>query len=207
VTVETRDYIESCKTDFWKRVFQRETDYVLRELDGCRDILSVGCGPAIIEGALCEYGFAVTGLDVSQEALNEAPDRVRTILGTAEQTKIADSSFEAVMYVASLQFIDDYEKALHESERILKPAGTLLVLLLNPRSHFYKEKRKDSKSYVNKIKHVQLDVMEKTISRIFLLEKTEYYLGIKGTRIFDSKNPRYASLYCIKAKTKPPVGI
>ena len=193
-------YIESCRTDFWKRVFQREARYVSRELNECGNILSVGCGPAVIEGALCEYGFDVTCLDVSKEALNEAPDRVRTILGSAEQSNIPSASFGAILYVASLQFIDDYEKALRESERILKPAGTLLALLLNPGSLFFVEKRKDPGSYVNKIKHVNLDGIEQSISQIFILEKTEYFLGIRNEELFESNDPRYASVYCIKAK-------
>ena len=200
--MKTRDYIESCGMDFWKCVFQQETDYLLRELSGCRNILSVGCGPAVIEGALCEYGFEITGLDISEEALNEAPDGVRTILGSAEQTNIHDSSFGAIIYVASLQFIDNYKKALQESERILRPAGTLLAMLLNPKSFFFEEKRRDPASYINKIKHVDLNDIEKTISQSFIVEKTEYFLGIRGEELFDSKDPSYASLYCIKAKKR-----
>jgi len=170
--MKARDYIESCGMDFWKCVFQQETDYLLRELSGCRNILSVGCGPAVIEGALCEYGFEITGLDISEEALNEAPDGVRTILGSAEQTSIHDSSFGAIIYVASLQFIDDYyKKALQESERILRPAGTLLAMLLNPQSFFFDEKRRNPASYINKIKHVDLNDIEKTISQSFIVEK------------------------------------
>ena len=200
--MKTGDYIESCRTDFWKRVFQQETDYLLRELNGHRNILSVGCGPAVIEGALCECGFAVTGLDVSEEALNEAPDGVRTIVGSAEQTHIDDSCFGAIIYVASLQFIENYKKALQESERILRPAGTLLAMLLNPKSLFFREKRKDPASYINKIKHMSLNDVEKTISQIFIVQKIEYFLGIRGEELLDSKDSRYASLYCIKAKKR-----
>jgi len=198
--MNTRNYVESCRTIFWKRVFARETDYLSKELSACRNILSVGCGPAAIEGKLCEHGFKVTGLDISEEALNEAPDGVRTIVGSAEQTNIHDSSFDAIIYVASLQFIENFEKALQESERILRPAGTLLAMLLNPKSFFFEEKRSDPASYVNKIKHVDLDGIEKTISQIFIIKKTEYFLGIRGEDIFNSNDPRYASLYCIRAK-------
>jgi len=59
-------YIQSCRTDFWKAVFRMEADYLLRRLEGCVDILSVGCGPAFVEGALSERGFRVTGLDISR---------------------------------------------------------------------------------------------------------------------------------------------
>jgi ubiquinone/menaquinone biosynthesis C-methylase UbiE len=107
-------YIESCRKEFWQKVFQLELEYLIEHLEGCRDVLSVGCGPAIIEGALAERGFNVTGLDVSQEALNCAPDKVRTVVARAEDMSFPESSFDAVIYVASLQFVDDYRKALRE---------------------------------------------------------------------------------------------
>jgi ubiquinone/menaquinone biosynthesis C-methylase UbiE len=201
--METRDYIESCKEDFWKSVFEQETKYLCKKLIFCKDILSVGCGPAVIEGDLCKCGFNVTGLDVSQEALNEAPAGVRTIVGSAEQTSIPDSSFDGVIYVASLQFIDDYQKALRDTERILKPGGIFLAMLLNPKSFFFQEKRRDAASYINKIKHTDSNEIERTISRLFIIEKTEYFLGIRGKELFHTNDPGQASLYCIKARKKP----
>jgi hypothetical protein len=66
----SKRYIESCRKEFWQKVFQLELEYLIEHLKGCSGVLSVGCGPAIIEGGLAERGFNVTGLDVSQEALN-----------------------------------------------------------------------------------------------------------------------------------------
>jgi ubiquinone/menaquinone biosynthesis C-methylase UbiE len=187
---------------FWKAVFEQEERYLATELSGCKTVLSVGCGPAAIEGLLLEYGFDVTGLDISQEALNQAPDGVRTILGSAEQTNIENASFDAIIYVASLQFMDDYGKALRESERVLRPAGIVLVMLLNPKSLFFEKKRKQPESYINKIKHPDIQSIQKTISELFCIEKAEFFLGIRGEEIFNSTDPRYASLYCIKARKK-----
>ena len=60
-------YLDSCKTEFWKKVFKAELDYILKELKGYRNILSVGCGPAIIEGELSEHGFDITGIFDNKE--------------------------------------------------------------------------------------------------------------------------------------------
>jgi len=57
-------YLQSCRTEFWKKVFKAELEYALQELKGAKDVLSVGCGPAIIEAGLAEHGFNVTGLYV-----------------------------------------------------------------------------------------------------------------------------------------------
>lgn len=192
-------YLKSCKKIFWKDVFKKELDYVLKELNSCKNILSVGCGPAIIERELEEHSFNVTGLDISKEALEGAPDSIRTVVGSAEHMDFDDESFDAAIYVASLQFIQDYKKAIQETKRVLKPKGKLLIMMLNPESEYFKEKTKRKTSYLNKIKHKDLKTIEEFISKHFSIE-TEYFLGIKGRKIFDSNNPKLASLYVIKAK-------
>lgn len=194
-------YLQSCKTDFWKNVFKAELDYLLRELNGAEDVLSVGCGPAIIEAGLAEHGFNVTGLDISKEALGCAPDTVRTAAGSAEKMDFADACYDAVIYVASLQFIENYKEAVKQTARVLRTGGKLLAMLLNQQSQFFKEKVNNPASYVNKIKHTDLKAIERTIAEYFAV-KTEYFLGIKRQDIFETKNPNLASLYIIKGKKK-----
>ena len=167
------------------------------ELKGTKDILSVGCGPAIIEAGLSEHGFNVTGLDISKEALNQAPDSIRTVKGSMENMDFTESSFDAVIYVASIQFIEKYKEAIKQSARVLRPGGKLLIMLLNPESEFFKEKTQNPDSYINKIKHINLREIEGAVAKYFSV-KTEYFLGIKGTEIFQSRDSNLASLYIIK---------
>ncbi len=194
-------YLQSCKSEFWKNVFEIELDYILRKLNGAKNILSIGCGPAIIETGLAEHGFNVTGLDISEEALDQAPDGIRTVIGSAEQMSFTDSSFDAAVYVASLQFIEKYKEAVKETFRILKSGGKVLIMLLNPESEFFKEKMGNPDSYVNRIKHIRLKDIERTVAECFSVE-TEYFLGIKGTKTFQSSDPDVASLYVIKGIKK-----
>jgi len=197
-------YLQSCKTEFWRKVFKAELDYILRELSGTKDVLSVGCGPAIIEAGLAEHGFNVTGLDISREALDRAPDSIRTVVGSAENMDFTQSSFDAVIYVASIQFMENYKEAIKQTARVLRTDGKLLALLLNPESEFFKEKARNPASYINKIKHTDLREIERTIAE-YLSVQTEYFLGIKGQQIFESQNPNLASLYVIKGKKKNSV--
>jgi len=196
-------YLQSCKSKFWKEVFKAELDYILHRLKGTKDVLSVGCGPAIIEAGLAEHRFNVTGLDISKEALDQTPDSIRTVVGPAEKMGFADCSFDAVIYVASLQFIEKYEKVVKETSRVLKLGGTLLAMLLNSQSDFFKEKTKNPDSYINKIKHINLTEIEGAVAKYFSI-KTEYFLGIKGKEIFQSRDSNVASLYIIKGKKKNP---
>lgn len=198
------DYLQSCKTEFWKDVFKAELDYILQQLKGCKDVLSVGCGPAIIEAGLAEHGFNVTGLDVSREALDQAPDSVRTIAGSAESMNFMESTFDAVIYVASLQFIEGYQEAIRRTAIVLRPGGRLLAMLLNPESGFFKERVRNPSSYMNKIKHTDLQGIQRTIAEYFSVQ-SEYFLGIAGEEIFDSQNPGLASLYVVRGRKKNSV--
>jgi ubiquinone/menaquinone biosynthesis C-methylase UbiE len=192
-------YLESCRNEFWHEVFQLELEYLIQHLQGCRDLLSVGCGPAIMEGGLAKRGFNVTGLDISQEALNCAPDRVRTVASRAEDMSFPGSSFDAVIYVASLQFVEDYRKALEKSAAVLRPNGKILVMLLNPQSTFFKDRSRDPGSYVSKIRHTDLKAMEDVITERFAV-RTEYFLGVKDNKVFESTNAADAALYIILGK-------
>jgi ubiquinone/menaquinone biosynthesis C-methylase UbiE len=112
-----------------------------------------------------------------------------------------ESCFDAVIYVASIQFIEKYKQAVKETARVLKEGGKLLVMLLNPQSEFFKEKAKNPASYVNKIRHIDLKGIERTIDNYFYIQ-TEYFLGIRGTEIFQTENPNWAGLYVIKGRKK-----
>jgi ubiquinone/menaquinone biosynthesis C-methylase UbiE len=194
-------YLQSCRTEFWQNVFEAETDYILKELKGAKDILSVGCGPAIIERALSGHGFNVTGLDISRQALDQAPDSIRTVTGSAENMDFPDGCFDAVIYVASLQFIDNYREAVKQTGRVLRSRGKLLAMLLNPASEFFREKAQNPGSYVTKIKHTDLAEIETAIAEHFCVQ-TEYFLGIQGGEIFNTVDPNLAALYVMKGKKK-----
>ena len=198
---EIQRYLQSCRTEFWLKVFRAELEYLLQHLEGSREVLSIGCGPAIIESGLSERGFRVTGMDVSQEALACAPDHIRTIAGRAEDMSFPKSSFDAVIYVASLQFIEDYRKAVEKTAHVLRPAGKLIVVLLNPQSAFFKEKAQDPASYVRKICHTNLEEIEGAIAEHFHMQ-TEYFMGVRDGNIFESRETTEASLYVIRGTRK-----
>jgi len=202
---DTEHYTQSCQTDFWKAVFKIEIGYLVQHLAGCKDILSVGCGPAVIESALSEHRFHVTGLDVSREALDRTPDTIRTVAASAEDMPFPASFFDAVIYVASLQFIEDYEKAIEQTVCVLRPEGRLIVMLLNPESEFFKDKHSDSSSYVRRIRHTGLRRIEDVIAKDFDVE-TEFFLGIRGNDIFESQDAADAALYIIRGTKKPVPG-
>jgi len=90
---------------------------------------------------------------------------------------------------------------LAEAQRILKPDGTLVILLLNPLSNFFKKRHERPDSYVRNIKHRDLEKIVEDVSQFFTIIKKEYFLGIKDEELFNSRDPNVASLYCITAKS------
>lgn len=208
---EVKKYVETCRENFWQKVFRVETDFLTARLEGCRDILSVGCGPAFIESDLSRRGFCVTGLDVSAEALKCAPDSIRTVMGRAEDMPFSEASFDAVIFVVSLQFIEDYRTVLSRTPAVLRPEGKMIAMLLNPESAFFKTMRNDPASYVQWIRHTDLNDLEKEAGKHFIL-RSEYFLGIRGEEIFESQKPDEAALkvltgrkmpQCLKAESTP----
>ncbi len=194
---DTERYLQSCRSRFWQDVFREEVKYLRNHLDGAVEILSVGCGPAIVESALCELGFRVTGLDVSKEDLDCAPDSIRKVLASAEDMPVPDSSFDAAIYVVSLQFIRDYAKATREASRVLRPGGNLIAMLLNPESAFFKERFSDPDSYVRRTLHTDLAAIQEVIAESFAV-RTEYFLGVSGDRLLESANADTAALYVVR---------
>ncbi len=197
---DVEKFVRFCESDFGKGVLEREVEYVHRELKDYQNILDVGCGVGQFEQKLTDLD--ITGLDNSEEMLNEARKRSKKtfVLGNAESLCFNNSSFDAVFYVTTLEFVDDYQKAVEEAYRVTRANGKLLVMMLNPESEYFKKHIQKKGSYFKRIKHTNLREMKEDISRFYKITKQEYFLGIKGQQVFDSSDKKYASLYVLVGK-------
>lgn len=194
-------YITSCRNEFWQKIFRYELAYLVSNLHSCRDILSVGCGPAIIEGGLVKHGFIVTGLDVSREALSHAPDGVKTVEARAEEMPFLHNSFDAVIDVASLQFVEEYRKVLDQAANVLRPNGSVIILLSNPESDFFKRKVSNPDSYVHRIKHKDLKKIEAAANKRFDIQ-AEYFLSVSDDKVFERADGTRSISYILTGTVK-----
>jgi wyosine [tRNA(Phe)-imidazoG37] synthetase (radical SAM superfamily)/SAM-dependent methyltransferase len=194
---EATRYHDACQSDFWRDVFRAEIDYLSKKLEGARDVLSVGCGPAAVEKGLSDAGFQLTGLDASRQALARAPEGIRTVVARAEDMPLSTASFDAVIFVVSLQFVEEYRQALEEASRVLRPGGRLVVMLLDPASDFFRDRSRDPGSTISRIKHADLQAMADAASADFDI-RTEHLLGVKGRTVLDSAKPGEAALFVIR---------
>ena len=97
-------------------------------------ILDVGCGDAALVVALSQRGARMTGVDVDPNMLaagraraaasGVAPDLMQ---GEIRALPFADSSFDIVVAVTVLCFVDDAAQAVREMTRVLRPGGRLVI--------------------------------------------------------------------------------
>ena len=198
---ESARYLRACQDPFWQQVLAAELDYLRQHLRSGDKIFSVGCGPAFIEAGLAEHGFSVVGLDVSRQAIAGAPDILRTVVAPAEKMPFAAAAFDVVLFIVSLQFVDNYRQALAEAARVLNADGRIIAMLLNTGSAFYQAKSIQPDSYVGKLKHYNMGALQSAVAETFVTDG-EYFLGIADGRIFDSNDPAVAALYVVRGQKR-----
>ena len=110
-------------------------------LCGRSRILDVACGPGWLSEFLYRYGYDVTGVDISEEMLDVARERVDRLAyppldrGPESvrfrrldiETECLDEQFDAVLFYDCLHHFVDAERALHHAARMLAPSGKLLI--------------------------------------------------------------------------------
>jgi ubiquinone/menaquinone biosynthesis C-methylase UbiE len=194
-------FVNFYQSDFGRRIIKLEAEYINLELSGYSRILDVGCGIGIFESYLPQLN--IVGLDSSKYMLYEAKRRGRGeyILGNAEELGFKGFSFDAILYVTTLEFLSNYKRAIREGYRVLRSKGKLLALILNPVSKYFQEHISREGSYFRRVKHRRLKEIEDYILNLFTVD-TEYFLGIDGENIFDTQNTETASLYVIKGERK-----
>jgi SAM-dependent methyltransferase len=104
------------------------------------EIFDLCCGMGRHSLTLADYGFKVTGMDLSEVLLDEAkrldPEgRVNWLRGDMRQIPL-EKSFDAVvnLFTSFGYFSDEVEneKVLHEISRLLKNGGKFIIDFLNP---------------------------------------------------------------------------
>ena len=194
-------YLEFYNTPIGGEILRNEVDYLRKILVNCKRILDVGCGPGVFEKAMPDLN--IIGIDLSYEMVhlaNKITNANKFIVGNAEELPFKDNSFDCLMYITSLEFINNYKSAIDEAVRVLSRDGKIIVLMLNPESEYFKE-RIDKEGYIKEnIKHNAYKIKEYLSKRFNV--KEEYMLGIRGDEIFNTNDKRYASIYSLIAIPK-----
>jgi ubiquinone/menaquinone biosynthesis C-methylase UbiE len=109
--------------------------YLARRIPAGAEVLSVGCGPGVILRELCALDASIraTGLDISDERVQEAKQRNREnaqanfVRGDAQAMDFASNSFDLVYSRMLLEYLKDKEGAVREMARVCKRGGAVLL--------------------------------------------------------------------------------
>lgn len=118
-------------TGLGKYVLQAEMELVL-ELAAPKPgekALDVGVGTGIFAVELMKRGTEITGIDVSGKMLEIARSKgVRNVaLGDAVSLDFPDESFDLVVSITALEFIEECDRAISEMVRVCRKGGRVVV--------------------------------------------------------------------------------
>lgn len=106
-------------------------------------VLDAGCGPGRDAQILSDRGFNVTGIDLSEEMIDEAKDRDAEFhVMDVRDLEFEDEAFDAVLANQLLIFFTGRERreALEELSRVLKSGGVFFLGLKEGEEIFVREK-------------------------------------------------------------------
>jgi ubiquinone/menaquinone biosynthesis C-methylase UbiE len=109
-------------------------------------ILDAGCGTGVFTVDLLHLGCTIIGIDLSMPMLARAKQKacgypLRIVLADLLSLPFSENSFDKVISVTALEFIEDGRGAIDELFRVTKRGGSLVVATLNSLSP-WAEKRK-----------------------------------------------------------------
>jgi ubiquinone/menaquinone biosynthesis C-methylase UbiE len=138
------DYVRGREQQF---SFRSQKRIVMDMLAGTKGrLLEVGCGPAVMTPDLLAMGCEVQGIDMSQEMLRRAEQRMaghplekrcRFALGDVERLQFPSGTFDAVVCMGVLEYLPRYGRALDEICRVLAPGGVAVLTLPNRASAYH----------------------------------------------------------------------
>lgn len=103
-------------------------------------ILDIGCGTGHLAGELMNRGYDAWGVDFSAGMVQYAREHYnpeRFSAGDIENIKFPDSTFDGVMCLGVVEYLDSDEPALREMWRVLKPGGYAVITTPNSMCPFY----------------------------------------------------------------------
>lgn len=120
---------------FKESVAEEVADFILNlvEANPETSFLEAGVGTGSNVLPLVKRGYAVTGIDVSQEMLDqfrqklpEVPSNLNLICADASQLDFPDQSFDVVLTVHMVHTVANWKRFLDEITRVLNPNGFYL---------------------------------------------------------------------------------
>ncbi|VVE85893.1 glycosyltransferase [Pandoraea sputorum] len=129
-------------------------------------VLDVACGEGYGSAMLAQTAAAVTGVDISAEAVRHAVNtyhlrnNLRYREGSATALPFADASFDVVVSFETIEHLAEQEEMLAEIRRVLRPQG--IVVISSPNQPVYTEESGEHNEFhVKELDFVEFDTLLK----------------------------------------------
>jgi 2-polyprenyl-3-methyl-5-hydroxy-6-metoxy-1,4-benzoquinol methylase len=121
----------------FRRRFEKITkilDRIIPSHDGCA--LDVGCGTGIFSQYLSRKGWTVRAIDASPDMIEQAKamdasGKIEFSNDTIESFALAPNSFDLILCLSMLEYVEDDEVAIQKFHQLLKLGGLLVVTVPN----------------------------------------------------------------------------
>ena len=105
-------------------------------------MLDVGIGTGIFALEFAKRGVEISGIDLSEKMIEIAVKRgLNARLGSGEDIPFGENLFDVVLSMTSMEFSHNPDKFVSEMARVAKPAGIIIVAVLNVFSFYGVERR------------------------------------------------------------------
>jgi len=181
----TKEYEDWFKNN--EDVFQSELLALKKLVPVGKKGVEIGVGSGIFAEKLgIEYG-----VDPSNEMLEYAKRRkIKVQSGFAEDLPYEDNSYDYAVFITSICFVDDQQKALLEAARIVKPGGFVIIAVINKDSGLGKSlyERKDKSKFYKYADFISVgDLIQLMENAGFVIERILQTLT--GTNVQDIEKP------------------
>lgn len=123
------NYIEGMKSsEAWETIYRNRLNTVQRHSRKGK-ILDLGCGIADFLRYAKSKGWDVQGVEISKFSADYSRKRlhVKVFMGTLEQAKFKDSSFDAITMVEVIEHLPNPMDTLRYCYKALKPGGVIVI--------------------------------------------------------------------------------
>lgn len=212
----------SVQFDKW----EKELTAKLGSANGAK-VLDVGCGSGFMSAILAKIGFAVTGVDLSEEMVEQAKAfvagegmQIDFHQMNAVKLEFPDSSFDFVLSRNLTWTLPNLEQAYKDWLRVLKPGGKIINFDAEYAKDFTKERVEKHAAHVDCSEeqnrqcaqiYEMLDISKASRPAYdsIVLAKLGAEITVDETvseRIYDDSTSRYyipCNMFCIIAKKSP----
>ena len=146
---DNRDYYDAFSSSYddgravgYHKLIDDQAAELVRRVGEGKRVLEVGCGTGLVLSRLAGFASHAEGIDLSPGMLSKAKERGLTVQ-EADCTKLPfeDASFDVACSFKVLAHVPDFDAALREMVRVVRPGGHIVVDVYNRHSLRYGIKR------------------------------------------------------------------